>query len=63
MTTKSRTTPPDTAQADATTPTTAAHDPRGLAQIFAEMQPFGLVLPPTDRTDSEIEADFDNMPI
>ncbi|ULB09673.1 hypothetical protein ORIO_07055 [Cereibacter azotoformans] len=49
-------------------PETPAADPadtttEGLAHLLAEMQGLALVLPPVDRTDAEIEAGFDNMPV
>ncbi|MGP3723871.1 hypothetical protein [Cereibacter sphaeroides] len=34
-----------------------------LAHLLAEMQGLALVIPAVDRTDAEIEADFDNMPV
>lgn len=41
----------------------AAEQPQGLVHLLAEIQALALVMPATDRTDAEIEADFDNMPI
>ncbi|MGP3696153.1 hypothetical protein [Rhodobacter sp. NSM] len=48
-------------------PNTMAADDEGpmesLAHLLVEMQGLALVLPPVDRTEAEIEAEFDNMPV
>ncbi|SNX73357.1 hypothetical protein SAMN05878503_11547 [Cereibacter ovatus] len=56
------TTPKKPTPAEQTGTETPAPD-QGLAHLLAEMQGLALVLPPVDRTDAEIEADFDNMPV
>lgn len=48
---------------EAPKPEVATDSEQGLGHLLAEMQALALVLPPTDRTDAEIEADFDNMPV
>ena len=48
---------------EAPNPEVAEDNDQGFGHLIAEMQALALVLPPIDRTDAEIEADFDNMPV
>lgn len=40
-----------------------AETPRSLAALLAELQALAAILPATDRSDEEIEAGFDNLPV
>lgn len=47
----------------AVAPQPAATTPLSLAALLAELQALSVLLPVADRSDEEIEAAFDNLPV